>query len=253
MESDMTSLNDLGILVDKNVNLIGGLRCHPPNQLESDVTVLGRSSIGMFSYINFRSTIYSADIGRYVCIGPDVCIGPSEHPIDNLTMHPIGYFPGGLRFNQFPCYRDAGGEINIPKSELLNVVIGNDVWIGWGVTILKGVKISDGAMIAAGAVVTRDVLPYEIVGGVPAKHIRMRFDDELIQRLLMVKFWDWDLRGLKNRKFSDISKFMDDLERAIEENTVTRHREHEYLLQGDGQGTASYTVVGDLSWDIMKY
>ena len=72
-----------------------------------------------------------------------------------------------------------------------NIVIGNDVWIGYEAVIMAGVHIGDGAIIAARAVVTKDVPPYTIVGGTPAKEIRKRFDAELIQQLLMLKWWDW--------------------------------------------------------------
>ena len=72
-----------------------------------------------------------------------------------------------------------------------NIVIGNDVWIGYEAVIMAGVHIGDGAIIAARAVVTKDVPPYTIVGGTPAKEIRKRFDAEVIQQLLMLKWWDW--------------------------------------------------------------
>ena len=70
-------------------------------------------------------------------------------------------------------------------------VIGNDVWIGWHAIITPGVSIGDGAIIAAGAVVTHDVPPYAIVGGIPAKVIRKRFSDDMIEKLLKIKWWDW--------------------------------------------------------------
>ena len=72
-----------------------------------------------------------------------------------------------------------------------DIVIGNDVWIGYEAVIMAGVHIGDGAIIAARAVVTKDVPPYTIVGGTPAKEIRKRFDAEVIQQLLMLKWWDW--------------------------------------------------------------
>ena len=75
---------------------------------------------------------------------------------------------------------------------LKNIVIGNDVWIGYEALILAGVTVGDGAIIAAHAVVTKDVPPYTIVGGVPAKPIRKRFDDDTIAALEKLRWWDWD-------------------------------------------------------------
>lgn len=89
-------------------------------------------------------------------------------------------------------------------------IIGNDVWIGANAIILQGVTIGDGAIIAAGAVVTKDVPPYAIVGGVPAKVIKYRFSDEVILKLLQIKWWDkpeeWIIQKLE--KFTDVSGFV---------------------------------------------
>lgn len=79
------------------------------------------------------------------------------------------------------------------------VRIGNDVWIGHGVTILSGVTIGDGAVVGAGAVVVKDVAPYAIVGGCPAKLIRMRFEDEVVKQLMQIRWWDWSLEVIRSR------------------------------------------------------
>lgn len=90
------------------------------------------------------------------------------------------------------------------------VEIGNDVWIGSHVLIMDGVKIGDGAIIAAGAVVTKDVEPYSIVGGVPARHIRYRFSEEQIKKLLQLKWWEKDFGWIKEhyRDFRNINEFI---------------------------------------------
>lgn len=77
-----------------------------------------------------------------------------------------------------------------------DTVIGNDVWIGHRATIMPGVKVGDGAIIASNATVTKDVEPYAIVGGNPARLIRKRFSDEQIERLLSIKWWDWDIERI---------------------------------------------------------
>ena len=89
------------------------------------------------------------------------------------------------------------------------VIIGNDVWIGMYAIVNRGIKIGDGAVVASGAVVTKDVPPYAIVGGNPAKIIKFRFSPEIIEKLLAIKWWDWDESLIKSRvnDFYDIEQF----------------------------------------------
>lgn len=99
----------------------------------------------------------------------------------------------------------------IPYEPSKRVEIGNDVWIGEGVCIVSGVRIGDGAIIGAHAVVTRDVEPYSVVGGVPAKEIRKRFDDETVCKLCKMKWWDWP-----DEKLEKYGKYFDDPKALIE-------------------------------------
>lgn len=103
---------------------------------------------------------------------------------------------------------------NEPKRKEVGC-IGNDVWIGTGAIILKGVNIGDGAVVAAGAVVTKDVPPYTIVGGVPANVIRKRFSDELTERLLAVKWWEYGPNVLKGLDISNPENCIGELEERI--------------------------------------
>ncbi|HEC87733.1 MAG TPA: CatB-related O-acetyltransferase [Thermoplasmata archaeon] len=99
------------------------------------------------------------------------------------------------------------------------IIVGNDVWIGTRAIILSGVKIGDGAIVGAGAVVTKDVQPYEIVAGVPAKHIKWRFPEHIRKQLLEIKWWDWDDEKIKkNKKFftTDLSKVEDVYELIVD-------------------------------------
>lgn len=106
----------------------------------------------------------------------------------NHTMKSLSTYPFPLFFEEWNLDRK---DIRSAWDNKGDIVIGNDVWIGYEAVILSGVHIGDGAIIGTRAVVTKDVPPYAIVGGVPAKEIRKRFDDETIQRLQRLKWWDW--------------------------------------------------------------
>lgn len=140
--------------------------------------ITNRVSIGDFTKIGGWTEIQSGIIGKFCAIGDYCSIGGAEHPIDRLTMSAMLYLE-----NQ-PLYVGQFEEYRIPP------VIGNDVWIGNHATVLQGVKIGDGAIIAAGAVITKDVPPYAIVGGVPAKLIRYRFSEEKIAMISQMNLWD---------------------------------------------------------------
>ena len=149
------------------------------------------SSLGDFSYIGVNSFIQNAQVGKFTCIGPGVYVGLGTHPTSEfISIHPVFYSKlaqaGGVSFADKQYFDEYS------KSE-----IGNDVWIGAGVIIPGGIKVGNGAVIAAGAVVTKDVPPYAIVGGVPAKIIRMRFKDEEIDSLNEFLWWDKDEVFLK--------------------------------------------------------
>jgi acetyltransferase-like isoleucine patch superfamily enzyme len=120
-------------------------------------------------------------VGRYSSLntGTRVLLG-GNHRSDWVSTHPFR-----IRYGLPGAYEDGQPYSNGP------VTIGNDVWVGYDVTIMSGVTIGDGAVVAAGAVVTKDVEPYAIVGGNPAKLIRRRFDEETTAALLRIRWWDW--------------------------------------------------------------
>lgn len=125
--------------------------------------------IGDYSYINSGSRIIYADIGRFCSIGYDCLLGPEEHPIQTLIMHPVIYDKHYKYIKNKEC-------INFNDKEKGKVIIKDNVWIGAKATILQGITIGEGAVIASNSVVTKDVLPYTIVGGVPASFIKNRKD-----------------------------------------------------------------------------
>ena len=183
------------------------------NRLTADVTFL-TSSIGYASYIGNRSFIKNTKIGRYTCIANDVMTVAGSHPTSKfVSIHPAFYSTrkqSGFTYVQEDKFSDFK---YIDKK--FTVIIGNDVWIGSGVKIMEDVTIHDGAVVAAGAIVTKDVPPYAIVGGVPAKIIKYRFDDETIKKLLDLKWWEKDQEWIKKHAddFVDVEKILDNSEK----------------------------------------
>lgn len=160
-------------------------------------------SMGFASYMGENCKI-SAKIGKYCSIGSRVTTARGGHPTsDWVSTHPAFFSPNkqcGMTYSDDEKYTEYKRQIEI----------GNDVWIGDSVLILDGVKIGDGAVLAAGAVVTADVPPYAIVGGVPAKVIRYRFNEDEIEHLIKLKWWDKSEQWIKENAhlFSNVKKFI---------------------------------------------
>ncbi len=152
--------------------------------------ILRDVTVGDFSYFERNGEGIYAQIGKFCSIAANVRINALEHPMERLTTHKISYRP-----NEYFRYLGVDADFRSRRQQN-KVIIGNDVWIGHGAVITPGVNIGHGAVIGANAVVTKDVAPYSIVGGVPAQIIRKRFDDAIIERLLALCWWDWPVEKL---------------------------------------------------------
>ena len=144
---------------------------------------LKNTVVGDYSYIGPKCDFWNVKIGKFSSISSNVTIGLATHPIDFISTSPIFFSPQngtGTKWVEKKYFDDQ------PKE----TVIGNDVWIGMNVIIMSGIRIGDGAIIAAGSIVTKDVSEYGIYAGVPAKLIKKRFSDEIIKKLVSLRWWD---------------------------------------------------------------
>jgi acetyltransferase-like isoleucine patch superfamily enzyme len=168
------------------------------------------SALGNYTYVGRRARISSTTLGSYCSIGPEVISGLGIHPSNAfVSTHPCFY---SLQHQSGPALTDRQY-----FTEFSDITIGNDVWIGARAIILDGVTIGDGAIVAANSVVTKDVQPYAIVGGVPAKTLRHRFTQETIKKLLAFRWWnrhpDWIKQNF--RHFHDIHSLEKLIDRTV--------------------------------------
>ncbi len=153
---------------------------------------LDEVEFGDYSYIERDGMIWCATIGKFANLAASVRINATNHPTWRATLHHFTYRAS----NYWP---DADMEQDFFAWRRENrVVIGHDVWIGHGATVLPGVTIGNGAVVGSGAVVSKDVAPYTIVGGVPAKLIRERFGKDIAERFEKLAWWDWDHGKLRD-------------------------------------------------------
>lgn len=168
------------------------------------------AQIGDYSYLGRNCNITRATIGKFCSIASEVYIGLGIHPLAPfVSTHPIFYLRRPRVSWNFTDHDY--------RSEYIDTVIGNDVWIGLRAAIRDGVTVGDGAVVATGAIVTSDVPPYAIVAGVPAKIIRYRFPPDTVGFLLDFKWWDRDQEWLRRNwhLFHDAASFMREFELPI--------------------------------------
>jgi acetyltransferase-like isoleucine patch superfamily enzyme len=146
------------------------------------------STMGCLSYIGEYTIVINSTIGKFCSISWGVTIGPEEHDYTRLTNHSFLYSVKSFELTPYKHYSPFAQEC----------IIGNDVWIGCNSTVLRGVKIGDGAVIGANSLVTKDVPPYAIAVGTPAKVIKYRFSLDLIEELLKLKWWNLPLDVISN-------------------------------------------------------
>jgi acetyltransferase-like isoleucine patch superfamily enzyme len=179
----------------KGANIDPGCCINEYSEIAPNVHLLSNCTINStriesYTYIGNNCIIQNTSIGKFCSIAPDVFIGLGKHPIECFSTSPLFYRTNNQLKIQLV-------DSNSTFLEYEHIQIGNDVWIGARAIILDGLSIGHGAIIAANSVVTKDVPPYAIVGGIPAKIIKYRFSNEKIEQILRTVWWNWDISIIK--------------------------------------------------------
>jgi len=216
-------------------------------QYETPISLYGTAwvkrdcKIGAYTYINSNTTIYPrTDIGRYCSIGKNNEVATFNHPLNWLSTSPFQY---NMKLH-FPKYETECNQIKTERLE--KTIIGNDVWIGATCIIKRGVTIGDGAVVAGGAVVIHDVPPYSIVGGVPAKILKYRFDEKTIEKLLTLNWWELTAKELDGVQFDDIQKAIQQLEEIKNKKDLQKSINDTIQKSQDSQSLMTFNVLKEI-------
>ncbi|MBR0555147.1 CatB-related O-acetyltransferase [Ciceribacter sp. L1K23] len=224
-----TALSQKGISITGakgEVSINPHLSLEPPLSVDANVSLSSFLQIGAFSHLN-GGFIQNVSIGRYCSFARDVQIGHGGHPTDWLSVSSMQYkrdYRGWASFvGSKGVERFIAREVT-PFEHTRRTIIQNDVWIGNGVFIKDGVTLGNGAILAAGSVVTKDVPDYAIVGGNPARLIRMRFPEKTIEQLMDLQFWRYFIGDLHPIDFSNIDAAIERLSELVGNGDIEEYR-----------------------------
>ncbi|HSI58658.1 MAG TPA: CatB-related O-acetyltransferase [Ideonella sp.] len=210
------ALRDEGMTLEANAGLFGG--AYKP--LVGGQVSSGLCSIGSFSY-SYSALPDGLQVGRYCSISAGLRFIDSAHPTTTLTTSAALFRPKNLLFTacQTPQVKAFGATFS-PAGLKPYPILGHDVWIGHNVTLAMGITVGHGAIVAANSTVVKDVPPYAIVGGNPARPIRLRFADELVAELLASRWWEFDPQAVLSQDVSDPAAVC----RYLRDHEVVRYR-----------------------------
>lgn len=238
------ALLDKGIVLINPTAVAGSLTferpafVHEPHRIKD-------CTIGAFTLINGQSTtsLYRCFIGRYGQVGESVVLGPPEHPINWFSSHPFAFtrrneLPRMYQLEDFARLAPDGTEpVHYVRTVPCDTHIGHEAYIGANTVVRRGVRIGDGAIIGAGSVVTHDFPAYAVAAGSPARVIRMRFADAIIERLLALQWWRYDLAPYKHDvDFSRVEETLAFFEQRKAEGGLQDYRPDTWRITRKGSG-----------------
>jgi hypothetical protein len=163
------------------------------------------SSFGDYSYCAGDVSIIYSEVGKFCSFASHVRLNPGNHPMDRVTQHHMTYRRAQYGFGELD------DEDFFDWRRAAKVSVGHDVWLGHGALLMPGVSVGTGAVVGAGAVVTKDIEPYTIAVGVPARPLRPRFPDAVVEKLMQIAWWDWPRELLEERldELCDLPMFLE--------------------------------------------
>lgn len=215
-------------MIKAKISPLGKITFEEQCYIHASSQVLSPIDVGAYTYFGSDCMIGSLNIGRFCSVAPGVKIGLGEHEVKYVSTHPFFYNSK----NGFSIPSGIGVPRDLKLKKHTSARIGNDVWIGANSIIARGVNIGSGAVVAAGSIVNKNVEPYSIVGGVPAKHIKYRFEQETINRLLSIEWWKFELSNFIGLDSTDPKVFLDSLE-LINEKKEANYQKFLMLSSGE--------------------
>lgn len=175
-------------------------------------------TMGAFSYVHSRMHP-SVRIGRYTSIAAGVHVMGNKHPLERVSTSPA-FYKNGVLMRTYQSDIDIKTHFDPFDERIKGVFIGNDVWIGENVTLAHGVSIGNGAVVAANAVVTKDVAPFTVVGGVPARRIKDRFTHAVIAKLEELQWWRYSPEALSDLDLKNPEDFCEKLAERVDSGSI---------------------------------